>query len=72
MCNNFLQQMKIDALEQLISEDVKVQGQIVRDGFRTCLMVFRIVTGVVARAIDGVVVGVIAGGDGVYQHHSSS
>jgi hypothetical protein len=28
MCNNFQQQMKIDALEQLISEDVKVQGQI--------------------------------------------
>jgi hypothetical protein len=72
MCNNFLQQMEIDAIQQLISEDVKVQGQIVRDGFRTCLMVFRIVAGVVARAIDGVVVGVIAGGDGVYQHHSSS
>jgi hypothetical protein len=33
MCNNFLQQMKIDALEQLISEDVKVQGQI------SCVMV---------------------------------
>jgi hypothetical protein len=32
--------MEIDALEQWISEDVKVQGQIVRDGFRTCLMVF--------------------------------
>jgi hypothetical protein len=30
MCNNFLQQMEIDALEQLISEDVKVQGQISR------------------------------------------
>jgi hypothetical protein len=28
MCNNFLQQMEIDVLEQLISEDVKVQGQI--------------------------------------------
>jgi hypothetical protein len=28
MCNNFLQQMEIDALGQLISEDVKVQGQI--------------------------------------------
>jgi hypothetical protein len=28
MCNNFLQQMEIDALEQLNSEDVKVQGQI--------------------------------------------
>jgi hypothetical protein len=28
MCNNFLQQMEIDALEQLISEDVKVHGQI--------------------------------------------
>jgi hypothetical protein len=35
--------MEIDALEQLISEDVKVQGQIMCDGFRTCLMVFRIV-----------------------------
>jgi hypothetical protein len=33
MCNNFLQQMEIDALEQLISEDVKVQGQIL------CVMV---------------------------------
>jgi hypothetical protein len=40
MCNNFQQQMEIDALEQLISGDVKMQGQIVRDGFRTCLMVF--------------------------------
>jgi hypothetical protein len=28
MCNNFLQQIKIDALEQFISDDVKVQGQI--------------------------------------------
>jgi hypothetical protein len=54
--------MKIDALEQLISEDVNVQGQIVRDGFRTCLMVFRI--------IAGVVVGVVTRGDAVY-HHSS-
>jgi hypothetical protein len=27
MCNNFLQQMEIDALEQLIREYVKVQGQ---------------------------------------------
>jgi hypothetical protein len=66
MCNNFLQQMEIDALEQLISEDVKVQGQIMRDGFITCLMVFRIVAGV----ITGVVVGVVTGGDEVYQHHS--
>jgi hypothetical protein len=33
MCNNFLQQMEIDALEQLISEDVKVQGHI------SCVMV---------------------------------
>jgi hypothetical protein len=33
MYNNFLQQMKLDALEQLISEDVKVQGQI------SCVMV---------------------------------
>jgi hypothetical protein len=49
MCNNFLHQMQIDALEQLISEDVKVQGQIVHDGFRTCLMVFRIV----ARFVTG-------------------
>jgi hypothetical protein len=56
--------MEIDALEQLISEDVKVQGQIVRDGFRTCLMVFRIIARVVA--------GVVAGGDEVYQHHSSA
>jgi hypothetical protein len=72
MCNNFLQQIEIDALEQLISEDVKVQGQIVRDGFRTCLMVFRIVAGVVAGVGVGVVAGVIAGGDEVYQHHSST
>jgi hypothetical protein len=64
MCNNFLQQMEIDVLEQLIRDDVKVQGQIVCDGFRTCLMVFRIVTRVVA--------GVVAGGDEVYQHHSSA
>jgi hypothetical protein len=33
MCNNFLQKMEIDALEQLISEDVKVEGQI------SCVMV---------------------------------
>jgi hypothetical protein len=33
MGNNFLQQMEIDALEQLNSEDVKVQGQI------SCVMV---------------------------------
>jgi hypothetical protein len=33
MCNNFLQQIEIDALEQLIGEDVKVQGQI------SCMMV---------------------------------
>jgi hypothetical protein len=68
MCNNFLQQMKIDALEQLISQNVKVQGKIMRDGFRTCLMVFRIIIGVVAR----VVAGVVTGGDEVYQHHSSA
>jgi hypothetical protein len=36
MCNNFLQQMEIDALEQLISEDVKVQGQI------SCVMVSKL------------------------------
>jgi hypothetical protein len=47
----------------LISEDVKVQGQIVCDGFRTCLMVFRIVTGVVAK--------VVAGGDEVNHHFSA-
>jgi hypothetical protein len=72
MCNNFLQQMKIDALEQLISEDVKVQGQIVRDDFRTCLMVFRIIAEVVAGVVTGVVAEVVAGGDEVYQHHSST
>jgi hypothetical protein len=72
MCNNFLQQMESDALEQLISEDVKVQGQIVRDGFRTCLMVFRIVGRVVARVVVVVVAGVATGGDEVYQHHSSA
>jgi hypothetical protein len=33
MCNNFLQQIEIGALEQLISEDVKVHGQI------SCMMV---------------------------------
>jgi hypothetical protein len=33
MCNNFLQQIGIDALEQLIIEDVNVQGQI------SCMMV---------------------------------
>jgi hypothetical protein len=36
----------------------------VRDGFRTCLTVFRIVARVVAI--------VVAGGDVVYQHHSSA
>jgi hypothetical protein len=72
MCNNFLQQMKIDALAQLISEDVKVQGQIVCDGFTTCLMVFRIITGVVVGVVTRVVTGVVAGGDEVYQHHSSA
>jgi hypothetical protein len=36
----------------------------VHDGFRTCLIVFRIVAGVVAS--------VVAGGDEVYQHHSSA
>jgi hypothetical protein len=36
MCNNFLQQMEIDALEQLISEDVKVHGQI------SCMMVSKL------------------------------
>jgi hypothetical protein len=35
-------------------------------------MVFRFVTGVVARVVAGVVAGVIAGGDEVYQHHSSA
>jgi hypothetical protein len=33
MCNNFLQQIGIDALEQLIIEDVNVQGKI------SCMMV---------------------------------
>jgi hypothetical protein len=36
MCNNFLQQMEIDALKQLISEYVKVQGQI------SCVMVSKL------------------------------
>jgi hypothetical protein len=57
--------MKIYALEQLISEDVKVQGQTVRDGFKTFLMVFRIVIGVIARVVTRVVAGVIAGRDEV-------
>jgi hypothetical protein len=55
----------------MISEDVKIQGQIVHDGFRTCLMVFRIVTGVVAGVVAGVFAGVITRGDEVY-HHSSA
>jgi hypothetical protein len=63
--------MEIDALEQLISEDVKVQGQIVCDGFRNCLMVFKVVTRVVAGVVTGVVAGVVARGDEVY-HHSSA
>jgi hypothetical protein len=71
MCNNFLQQMEIDTLEQLISEDVKVQGQIVCDGFRTYLMVFIIVAEVVTGVVARVVAGVITGGDEVY-HHSSA
>jgi uncharacterized membrane protein len=61
MCDNFLQQMEIDALEQ-----------IVRDGFRTCLMVFRIVAGVVAGVIVGVVARVVTIGNEVYHHHSSA
>jgi hypothetical protein len=65
MCSNLVQQTEIDALEQLISEDVKVQGQIVCDGFRNCLMVFRIV----ARVVVGVVAGIL-GGDEVYNHSS--
>jgi hypothetical protein len=63
MWNSFLQQMEIGALEQLIYKDVKVQGQIVCDSFRTCLMIFRIVVGVVA--------GVVARGDEVYRHSSA-
>jgi hypothetical protein len=63
--------MDIDALEQLISEDVKLQGQIVRDGFKTCLMIFRIIAGVVAGVVTGVVAGVITGVDEVYQHSSA-
>jgi hypothetical protein len=38
MCNNFLQQMEIDALVKLISEDVKVQGQ------TSCVMVSKLVS----------------------------
>jgi hypothetical protein len=41
------------------------------DGFRTCLMVFRIVARVVAGVVAGIVARVIAGGDEVY-HHSSA
>jgi hypothetical protein len=44
----------------------------VRDGFITCLMVFRIVVRVVTGVVAGVVARVIAGGDEVYQHHSSA
>jgi hypothetical protein len=35
-------------------------------------MVFRIVTGVVVGVVAGVVARVVAGGDEVYQHHSSA
>jgi hypothetical protein len=35
-------------------------------------MVFRIVARVVARVVTGVVARVVAGGDEVYQHHSSA
>jgi hypothetical protein len=35
-------------------------------------MVFRIVVGVVTGVVAGVVARVIAGGDEVYQHHSSA
>jgi hypothetical protein len=41
-----------------------------RDGFRTCLMVFGIVAGVVVGVVARVVAGVIAGRDEAYQHHS--
>jgi hypothetical protein len=42
------------------------------DGFRTCLMVFRIVAEVVAGVVTRVVARVVARGDEVYQHHSSA
>jgi hypothetical protein len=35
-------------------------------------MVFRIIAGVVAGVVTGVVARVVAGGDEVYQHHSST
>jgi hypothetical protein len=35
-------------------------------------MVFKIVTGVVVGVVAGVVARVVAGGDEVYQHHSSA
>jgi hypothetical protein len=54
--------MEIDALEQLISEDVKVQEQIMCDGFKTRLMVFRIVIGVVVGVVTGVVARVVTRG----------
>jgi hypothetical protein len=54
---------------------VKIEGprtNLVRDGFRTNLMVFRIVIRVVAGIVTGVVAGVVTRGDEVYQHHSST
>jgi hypothetical protein len=54
--------MEIDALE-------KCEGprtNLVCDGFKNCLMVFRIITGVVAVVVVGVVARVVAGGDEIY------
>jgi hypothetical protein len=69
MCNNFLQQMENDALEQLISEDVKVQGQIL------CVMVLELASWSLESLPESspeLLPESLPGGEEVYQHHSST
>jgi hypothetical protein len=65
MCNNFLQQMEIDTLEQSISEDLKVQGQI------SCVMVSELASWS-SESSPELLPESSPEGDEVYQHYSSS
>jgi hypothetical protein len=59
--------MEIDALEQLISEDVKVQGQI------SCVIVSELASwSSESLPESSPELLPVAGGDEVYQHHSSA
>jgi hypothetical protein len=64
MCNNFLQQMEIDALEELISEDVKVKGQI------SCVMVSELAS--CSSELSPELLPESSPEEEVYQHHSSA